>query len=127
MRVGLGVASVVALGGCGRSQEYVSPEEQHALPTTQLSARGELCPDRTLPEPERRATKRRAHGHIAALIEAFSRHPDALVRTTYASSDEGPGREDLTVRQLLQQWIRLSYCAPAAQSQLKAALGASSP
>jgi hypothetical protein len=119
------VVVAVALGGCGAtSKTYVSATEQRALPTTQLSASRELCPDRDQPERVRLALKRRADQHVDALLQAFRRHPDALVRTTYASSDEGPGKADLSVKKLVQQWVQFSYCAPKVQKQLKAALQA---
>lgn len=114
------------LGACGSSpkRDFVSSAEQRVLPTRQLSAGTELCPDRDLLQRDRLSIKRRAHRHVEALIRSFRRHPDALVRTTYASSDEGPGKADLTVRKLLEQWVKLSYCAPNVQKQLRAALTA---
>lgn len=125
-RNALVVASLVAAtapAGCGNSPTklYVSAAEQRALPTMQLSAGVELCPDKDLRQRDRLAIKRRAHMHVRALIRAFRVHPDAFVHTTYASSDEGPGKQDITVRQLVQQWIQLSYCAPNVRDQLRAA------
>jgi hypothetical protein len=124
------VALAVALGGiagCGGGKTFVSAIEEHELPTQQLSAGQELCPDRDLPHAERLASKRKAHRHVEALLRALRRHPDAYVHTTYASSDEGPGNSDLTVRALVQQWARFSYCAPATQHRLQAALAAEQP
>lgn len=121
------VVLIVSVGACGASPKtYVSAGEQRALPTRQLSASSELCPGRGQPKEIRLALKRQGHQHADALIRAFHRHPDALVHTSYASSDEGPGTADLPVRTLLEQWVRLSYCAPNVQSRLKAALGAQS-
>jgi hypothetical protein len=116
------VALASALGACGASPKtFVSAAEQRALPTKQLSATTELCPDRDQPENVRLSRKREGHQHADALIQAFHRHPNAFVHTSYASSDQGPGEADVSVKKLLEQWVRLSYCAPNVRKQLKAA------
>lgn len=116
--------ALASVAGCGNRapREFVSGAEQRALPTDQLSAGGELCPERFYSKAERAASKRLAHAHADALVRSFKRHPEAYVHTTYASSDEGPGTEDITVRELLAQWVRFSYCAPAVQERLRAVL-----
>jgi hypothetical protein len=116
------VVAAATLPGCGNSptRVYVTAAEERSLPTMQFSAGVELCPDKDLRQRDRLAIKRRAHLHVRALIRAFRIHPDAFVHTTYASSDEGPGKQDITVRQLVEQWIQLSYCAPNVRDQLTA-------
>jgi hypothetical protein len=114
--VGL-VASILV--GCGDRGEAVSsrfaaarvrPHEQRALPTEQLTLGSELCPEeaeaRRLPSAEVRRRQRHGRRQFAALEAAYRRHPDALVRTTYLSSDEGPGTEDITVRELARSHLR---------------------
>src|SRR4051794_22353058 len=99
------VAMACAAGGCGEDPPArVSAREQRALPTDQLALGENLCPrewDETK-LPAREVGRRKATGRrqLAALEAAYASHPDALVRTTYASSDEGPGSEDITVRAL---------------------------
>jgi hypothetical protein len=62
---------------------------------------------------------------MAALIRSYKKHPNALVRTMYASSDEGPGYEDWTVRHLVVNQLsdlRFEHCAPDAQRRLRGLL-----
>jgi hypothetical protein len=113
--VGL-VASILI--GCGESGDAASsqsaavrasPREQRALPTEQLTLGSELCPEdaeaRRLPPAELRRRQRNGRRQFAALEAAYLRHPDALVHTTYGSSDEGPGSEDITVRELARSHL----------------------
>jgi hypothetical protein len=103
--VALMVAAAVT--GCDSGErspaERVSATEQRALPTRQLMLGGDLCPAkwelRRYPGEtrQRRAAARR---QLVALEKAYRKHPEAVVHTTYASSDEGPGAEDVTVREL---------------------------
>src|SRR4051794_18933080 len=97
------VAGIIALIvlGCGDSAssrsggERVTQREQRALPTDQLSLGAELCPEEwdatRLPSADSRRRQTTGRRQLAALEAAYRRHPDALVHTTYASSDEGPG------------------------------------
>jgi transposase len=121
----LAAGVVLALSSCGsggKPRTFVSAAEQRRLPTQQHSAGGELCPDRDQSHRVRREITNRGKLHAKAIITAYKRHPDALVHTTYASSDEGPGSEDITVRALLKQWARDSYCKAGVQAQLRKAL-----
>jgi hypothetical protein len=112
-RVSVVVAALsLVVAGCAelddppspRSGPRVSAAEQRDLPTDQFALGSNLCPeewdDQQLPASE--VASRRAEGkrQIAALLDALKTHPDALVTTTYASSDEGPGKEDLSVAEL---------------------------
>ena len=117
----------VLVAGCGSSRPFVGAADQRELPTEQLSAGGELCPDRDLPDERRLALKRRGKRHERALLSALRRVPDAYVHTTYGSSDEGPGREDLTVRALAALWVRSAYCAPQYQRPVRDQLAVKNP
>jgi hypothetical protein len=101
------VAIVLALSGCGETR--VSEREQHALPTEQLTLSSDLCPEESaamdLPTHEVRRNRARGRRQLAALEAAYRRHPDAVVETTYASSDEGDGEQDLTIRELVRDQL----------------------
>jgi hypothetical protein len=84
--------------------ERVSGSVQRALPTFQYSLAEEVCPDQLgMPPDQEERTRRRGERQLEALLRAYRRGPRALVRTSYASSDEDPGihHEEMTVAALL--------------------------
>lgn len=123
-----GIAGLVlsaALFACGHAtRHFVGARDQRALPTKQFSAGEELCPERTLRVDRRAALKRKGVRHADALIGALRRVPHRYVHTTFASSDEGPGEEDLTVVALAMQWSRSAYCAPHQRGRVDVAIRA---
>lgn len=103
--LGLVIALAVVAGACGGDDKaHVSARVQAALPTQQLELTNDLCPEESaamnLPADEVRRARARGRRQFVALEEAYRSDPETLVRTTYASSDEGDGEEDLTVREL---------------------------
>ena len=107
----------LATAGCGANNDeahtppatHVTSAEQRALPTEQLSLGSNVCPtewDATHLPPDEVA-RRQALGRrqLDALRSAYRKHPDAIVETTYASSDEGPGHEEITVRSLVRSHL----------------------
>ena len=107
MRQRLSVFAVAAvlLLGCGQDPaQRVSEHERLALPTEQMTLGSDLCPEefeaRNLPRREVRRRQRNGRRQLDALEAAYARHPDAIVKTTYLSSDQGPGEEDVTIRSL---------------------------
>src|SRR5437016_9430760 len=94
------VAAACLVVGCGEDRRtHVSPQEQSALPTDQFALGENLCPAEweatKLPALEVRRREATGRRQLAALEAAYATHPDALVKTTYASSDEGPGTKDI--------------------------------
>ena len=101
------VVAAVFVVGCGAHKaSRVSDAERRALPTEQLTLGNDLCLEESdaLDLARREVRRRRAKGRreLVALEAAYASHPDAVVKTTYLSSDEGPGTEDITIRQLVR-------------------------
>jgi hypothetical protein len=94
------------LSGCGGSASVrVSNHEQSALPTKQFALGENVCAhewDSSLTPSEVHRRTAVGQQQLATLEAAYRADPSALVKTTYASSDEGPGSEDITVRALLR-------------------------
>ena len=94
---------------CGGDEGRVSQREQRALPTEQLTLSSDLCPEEAaemrLPASEVRRDRAKGRRQLAALEAAYRKHPDAKVKTTYLSSDDGNGSEDLTVRDLVRSHL----------------------
>jgi hypothetical protein len=95
--------------GCAGEEERVSQAERRALPTEQLTLSSDLCPREAasmrLPAREVRRDRAKGRRQLAALTAAYRKHPEAKVKTTYFSSDEGDGSEDLTVRELARSHL----------------------
>lgn len=101
----------VFLFGCGSSSDdRVTQREQNALPTEQLTLAGRLCPREStqidLAKNEVLRERRRGEREFAALTNAYRRHPEALVRTSYLASGGDDGHEDLSVRELVRSHLR---------------------
>ena len=104
MRQRLSVFAVAAvlLLGCGQDPaQRVSEHERLALPTEQMTLGSDLCPEefeaRNLPRREVRRRQRNGRRPTRRLgSQPYARHPDAIVKTTYLSSDQRPrrGRRD---------------------------------
>jgi hypothetical protein len=99
--------TVAACGGGETSEKPEAPRVPASLaremPTDQLSLAGDLCSEENgVRGMAAECEVQRAWRELATLITAYGRNPDALVETRYASSDEGPGVEDLTVRALAE-------------------------
>jgi hypothetical protein len=75
-------------------QPKVSATEQRSLPTDQYLLGSDLCADDTS-GPGAQLPRLRAKGHrqLRALIAAYKKRPDALVRTSYALSDPEPNEK----------------------------------
>ena len=109
-RLGALVLAAVMIAGCGdETAARVSDAERRALPTEQLTLGSDLCPEeweaRNLPQGDVRQRESRGHSQLAALEAAYAKRPDAVVQTTYLSSDQGPGEEQLTVRALARSHL----------------------
>ena len=104
------VLTALALVSCeGSSGARVSDSERRALPTDQLTLASNLCPEEwdemDLPQREVRRQQARGRRQLAALEAAYRKHPDAVVETTYESSEGGTVKEDLTVRKLARSHL----------------------
>jgi hypothetical protein len=98
------IAIVVLVAGCAHPGPRVSDATRKALPTQQYALSEEVCPDDLgMPRALEERTRRRGRRRLRALIVAHRRDPDAVVRTSWSSSDESPGvhHEDMTIDELL--------------------------
>lgn len=100
---------VLGLAGCGWTERdepegpRVPPEVQRALPTHQYNLPSDVCPEGLgMPPAEEARTRKLGRRQLAALVAAYRRDPDAVVRTAYTPAHEpGIGHEDMRVRELL--------------------------
>jgi hypothetical protein len=90
---------LTGLSGCGSDRvrpadgPRVSPAEQSTLPTEQ-GALVNLCSELAGRRGDNaKAARHAALGQLAALGRALHRHPDAVVRSSYHTSDSGPPAE----------------------------------
>lgn len=98
----------MAVASCGQGDgtrtqaPRVSVEVARQLPTHQYALAEAACPE-ALHLPRREAAEIRARGRrqLRALVTAYRRNPDALIRTSFTPADEpGLGYEDLTIGEL---------------------------
>lgn len=104
------VLATLALAGCGDSGgARVSESERQALPTDQLTLGSNLCPEEwdemDLAQGKVRRQQAEGRKQLAALEAAYAKHPDAVVETTYESSEGGTVTEDLAVRKLARSHL----------------------
>ena len=58
-----------------------------------------------LPERDVRRQQARGRDQLAALEASYAKHPDAVVETTYESSEGGKGQEHLSIRELARSHL----------------------
>lgn len=93
------VVVLVLVAGCGedsRGRTTVS-----GLPDIQLQLVGDLCAP-TGSRAEAKVAQALAEGQLRALQRAYKLDPEALTSTTYFNSDGDDGREDVSIRRLVE-------------------------